>query len=254
MRTRGLLVLALLGAATVGLPADAWSQGKVNFGAMVWRHGTDMKVERATDFDGSDMTAQARQLEWDASGSGVGARVSYEFPRMLTIYGEAGTSQATVRDKDVLDPNQQVSSLGLNGGGYFSFGAQIGDSFSPTSNSFWSIGGSASQVNTSLDRDVDQSWDYNETRFAADFKVGTWVKQVGLYGGLRVVQSNADLKETDRTNPPALQERVTELSRNNAMDLLLGAQMRATGTGLSGFTEIGVVGSFSAAMGLMMRF
>jgi len=83
-------------------------------------------------------------------------------------------------------------------------------------------------------------------------KVGTWVQQVGFYRGLRMVQSNADLRETDRTNLPGEQVRLTELARDSAVDLLIGAQTR--GPGVSGLTEIGMIGTFSATAGLTLRF
>jgi hypothetical protein len=78
------------------------------------------------------------------------------------------------------------------------------------------------------------------------------VRQVGFYGGLRLVHSSAELRETDRTNPPAEQTRLTELGRAGAVDLLVGAQTR--GPEITGFTEIGMVGTFSANAGLMIRF
>ncbi|MGH7731194.1 MAG: hypothetical protein ACRENJ_08100 [Candidatus Eiseniibacteriota bacterium] len=252
MRHPGLIVVAAFGAAACCLPVEARSEGHVSVGAMLWRHETNLKVERATDYDGSDMTASERALDWDVTGSGLGARVSYEFPRLVTVYGEAGTSQATVRDKDVSDPSQQVSSRGLDSGAYFAVGATVGDYFSGAGNTFWRMAGSLSAISAGLDRDVFQSWDYDETRISGDLKVGTWVQQVGFYGGLRLTSSNADLRETDRSNLPGEQSRVTELGRDSAVDLLVGAQTR--GPEISGFTEIGMVGTFSATAGLTLRF
>ena len=252
MRHPGLIVVAALGLVTCCLPANARSEGRISVGAMLWRHGTNLKVERATDYDGSNITSGERARDWDVTGSGLGARVNYEFPRLLTVYGEAGTSQATVRDKDVTDPDQQVDSRGLNSGAYFAVGASVGDYFAGTGNLFWKVGGSLASISAGLDRDVNRSWDYDETRLSGDLKVGTWVQQVGFYGGLRMVQSNADLRETDRTNLPGEQSRVTELARDSAVDLLIGAQTR--GPEISGFTEIGMVGTFSATAGLTLRF
>jgi len=252
MRHPGLIVLAALGVVTCCRPADAWSEGRVSIGAMLWRHETHLKVERATHYDGSDITSGERARDWDVSGSGLGARINYELPRLVTIYGEAGTSQATVSDKDVTDPSQQVESRGLSGGAYFAVGATIGDYFSGTGNLFWSVGGSVASISAGLDRDINRSWDYDETRISGDLKIGTWVQQVGFYGGLRMVQSSSDLRETDRTNLPGEQSRVTELGRDSAVDLLVGAQTR--GPEISGFTEIGMVGTFSATAGLTLRF
>ena len=252
MRHHRPIVLAALVAASCCIPTYARSEGRVTVGAMLWRHGTNLQVERATDFDGSDMTQGERAKNWDVIGSGVGLRLSYEFPRLLTLYGEAGTSQATVRDKDVTDPSQQVNSRGLNGGAYYGVGLQVGDYFSGTGNLFWRMGASLSAISTGLDEDVNSSWDYDETKLAVEGKLGSWVQQVGLYGGVRLVHSSADLKESDRTNPPGFQIRTTELKRDGAVELLVGAQTR--GTEISGFTELGMVGTFSATAGMTLRF
>ena len=252
MRHPGLIVLAALGVAACCRPADAWGDGRISVGAMLWRHETNLKVERATDYDGSNITSGERARDWDVTGSGLGARINYEFPRLVTVYGEAGTSQATVSDKDVTDPNQQVESRGLHGGAYFAVGATIGDYLSGTGNLFWRVGGSVASISAGLDRDINRSWDYDETRISGDLKIGTWVQQVGFYGGVRMVQSNADLRETDRTNLPGEQSRVTELARDSAVDLLVGAQTR--GPEIAGFTEIGMIGTFSATAGLTLRF
>ena len=252
MRHHGLMVLAALALVTGGFPADAQSEGRIHMGAMVWRHDTNLRVERATDYDGSDITAGENDRDWDITGSGIGARLRYDFPRLLSIYGEAGASQATVRDKDVTDPNQSVDSRGLNNGVYLALGMQVGDYFSNAGNAFWKIETSLSSVSAGLDRDVNRSWDYEETRLAADGRIGTWVRQIGIYGGLRLVNSGIDLRETDRTNPPSQQARVTELGRAGAVDLLVGAQTR--GPEISGFTEIGMVGTFSANAGVTIRF
>jgi hypothetical protein len=252
MRHPGVIVLAALGVAMCGRPAEARGEGRISVGAMLWRHETNLKVEHATDYDGSNITGGERLRDWDVSGSGLGARINYEFPRLVTVYGEAGTSQATVSDKDVTDPSQQVESRGLNGGAYFAVGATIGDYLSGTGNLFWRVGGSVASISAGLDRDVNRSVDYDETRISGDLKIGTWVQQVGFYGGLRMVQSNADLRETDRTNLPGQQSRLTELARDSAVDLLVGAQTR--GPEISGFTEIGMIGTFSATAGLTLRF
>ena len=251
MRHHGRLVVALALAASC-LPAHARSDGRVHVGAMLWRDETGLQVEHATDYDGSNITGEQRTRDWDATGSGLGARVSYDFPRLLTIYGEAGSSQATVRDKDVADPSQSVTSRGLNSGAYFGLGAQIGDYFSGAGNMFWRVGGELSNLSAGLDLDVNRSWDYDQTRLSGSVKLGTWVQQIGFYGGLRAVHASADLRETDRANPPGQQSRLTTLGRSGAVDLLVGAQTR--GPEISGFTEIGMIGTFSANAGLMIRF
>jgi hypothetical protein len=252
MRQPIKMVVAALGVAVCCLPVNARSEGRFTVGAMLWRHETNLQVERATDYDGSDITSGERALDWDATGSGLGARLSYEFPKLLTVYGEAGTSQATVRDRDVTDPAQSVSSRGLDSGAYFAAGVSAGDYFSGHRNAFWKLGGSVSSISAGLDRDVLRSWDYDETRISGDFKLGTWVEQVGVYGGVRLVSSNADLRSIDRANLPGQQVRLTELRRDGAVDLLVGAQTR--GNEITGFTEVGMIGTFSAAAGLVMRF
>ena len=252
MRRNVLIVLAVLWVASCCFPARAQSQGRVSAGVMLWRHDTNLKVERATDFDGSNITAGERAKDWDALGSGAGVRVGYEFPKLVTLYGEAGVAQATVRDKDVADPDQNVASRGLNDGAYYAVGARVGGDFSATGNLFWAMGGTLSAVSTALDEDINTSWDYDETKVAFDGKVGTWVQRVGIYGGLRFVHSSADLNETDRTNPLGQQNRTTELGRDGAVDVLLGAQTK--GSDIAGFTEIGLVGTFSANAGLTLRF
>ncbi len=252
MRHHVRIVLIALGLAACWLPAQAQSRGRVSVGAILWRHGTNLSVERATDFDGSNITTRERAKDWDVLGSGVGARISYELPRVLTLYGEVGTAQATVRDKDVADPNQDVASRGLNDGAYLAVGARLGGDFGGRGDFFWSMGGALSAVSTALEQDINTSWDYDETKVTVDGKVGTWVQRAGFYGGLRLVRSHADLHETDRTNLPGEQTRTTELGRDEAAELLVGAQTR--GQDIVGFTELGMVGTFSATAGLTLRF
>jgi len=250
MRHHVRIALVVLGVASGWLPAQA--QGRLSVGAVTWRHGTNLAVERATDFDGSNITAGERAKDWDVLGSGAGVRVSYEFPRLLTLHGEAGTAQATVRDKDVADPNQDVASRGLNGGAYLVLGARLGGDLGATGNLYWSLGGAFGAVATDLEEDVNTRWDYDETRIAMDGRVGAWVRRVGFYGGLRLVRSQVDLRETDRSNLPWEQTRTTELVRDEAAELLFGAETR--GQDIVGFTELAMVGSFSATAGLMLRF
>ena len=252
MRHHGLIVVAALAFAASCLPAAAHGEGRVRVGASVWKDETQLSVENATDFDGSDITAGERARDWDVTGSGVGAKLSYDFPRLLTLYGEAGASQATVRDKDLGDPSLSVTSRGLNSGAYFTLGLQVGDYFSSSGNTFWKLGGEVGTLSAGLDRDVNRSWDYDETRFSGHVKVGTWIQQIGLYGGLRAVHTSADLRTTDRTNLPGQQSRLTTLGRDGAVDLLVGLQTR--GPEITGFTEVAMVGTFSANAGMMIRF
>jgi len=252
MRHHGLYVAAALVLVAGGLPRVARGEGRIHVGASLWRDETQLLVQSASDYDGSDITGGERARDWDVTGSGLGAKLSYDFPRLLTLYGEAGSSQVTVRDKDIADPNQSVTSRGLNNGAYFTFGAQVGDYFSGSGNTFWKLGAEVGTISAGLDRDVFRSWDYDETRVSGNLKIGAWIQQVGIYGGLRAVHASADLRETDRTNPPGEQSRLTTLGRNGAVDLLVGAMTR--GPEISGFTEIGMVGTFSANAGLMFRF
>jgi len=252
MRYHGSCLVAALALVASGLPTVAMSDGRIHVGASLWRDETQLDVESATDYDGSNITNGERARDWDVTGSGLGAKLTYSFPRLVTIYGEAGSSQATVRDKDIGDPSQSVTSRGLNSGAYFVVGAQLGDYFSSNGNAFWRLGAEAGTLSAGLDRDVNRSWDYDETRVSGHLKIGTYVQQIGFYGGLRAVHTNADLRETDRTNPPGEQSRLTTLGRSGAVDLLIGAMTR--GPEISGFTEIGLVGTFSANAGLMFRF
>jgi hypothetical protein len=247
------IVIALVAVcATGGLPADAWCHPHLSAGAVLWTHNTDLDVESATEFDGSDDTADQMIRDWDVLGSGAGLRVGYAFPRLAALYGEVGATQATVRDKDVVDPDQDVGSLGFNDGAYFALGAHLGGDFSSTGSYFWALDGAFRSVSTSLDEDVSTSWDYEESRFSIDGRVGIWAKQVGFFGGLRLVDASADLSETDTSNLPGEQTRNIELGRENSTDLLLGAQTR--GSAISGFAELGLLGAFSASAGVTYGF
>lgn len=251
MPHRILLALVVLGLATTCLPADALSKGRVSAGPVLWKHDTDLEVERATNFDGSDDTSDQQEKNWDVLGSGAGMRVGYELPRMLSFYGELGVTQATVRDKDIVDPNQDIGSLGLNDGVYYTLGARLGDDFS-NGKLFWALGGSVNFVSTDLDEDINTHWDYEETNVSVDGRIGTWANRIGFYGGLRIADSSADLRETDRTNPIGQQTRAIEMGRGESLDLLIGARTR--GSDVSGFTELGLAGTFSASAGVSVVF
>jgi len=218
----------------------------------VFRQDTDLKVESATDYDGSTMTAEQRAKNWAVLESTAGARLSYTFPRLVTLFGEGGIAQATVREKNVADPEQNVASQALDDGTYLAGGVRVGEDFGAKGNLFWQMAGTVSAVSASLDQDITTSWNYDETRFEVAGKLGTWVRQVGFYGGLRLVSSNANLDETDRTRLPGEQTRRTELRRDGSVDLLLGAQTR--GPDVTGFAEVGLVGTFSANAGVSVGF
>jgi len=252
MRQSSMLVLAAFAAAVFVLPANARSEGRVSVGPVLWREDTNLQVTRATNFDGSNDTSDQQEKDWDVLGSGAGVRVGYDFARLFSLHGEVGVTQATVRDKDVVDPNQDIGSLGLNDGVYYSVGARVGDNFSGSGNYFWRIGGALSGLSTALDEDITTSWDYDETRFSFDGRLGVWTRNVGVFGGLRFVQSSADLRETDRSNLPGFQTRKIELEREGNVDFLLGAQTR--GPDVAGFAEIGIGGTFSAAAGMTVGF
>ncbi len=253
MRPTTLIVLlAILCGVSVCFPASAWSQGRVSAGVMVWSHDTNLRVESATDYDGSNITAEQGLKDWDVQGSAAGLRLNYSFPKMVSLYGEGGVAQATVRDKDVTDPNQRVNSEGLDDGSYFAFGARLAGDFHGAGNFFWQTSGTMSTVSASLNQDVTTRWKYNETKFELGGEVGKWVQSVGFYGGLRFVHSNANLDQTDFTNLPGLQTRTTELGRDGSVDILLGAQTR--GSDVRGFAEIGLVGTLSASGGLTVGF
>ncbi len=251
MRHRALIALVVLSMAVICLPADAQSKGRVSAGPVLWTHDTDLKVERATDFDGSNNTTEQQQKAWDVLGAGAGLRVDYNLPRLVSLYGEFGVTQATVRDKDVVDPAHDVRSLGLNNGAYYTLGARLGDDFS-SGKLFWMVSGALKGASTNLDADVNTNWDYKETNVSVDGRLGAWANQIGVYGGLRLADSNADLHETDRTNPIGQQTRTIDLGRDGSVDFLIGARTRSSD--VSGFTEVGFVGSFSASAGLSVAF
>jgi hypothetical protein len=247
-----IVVLAVLWSVSCCFPATAWSQGRLSAGIMLWSQDTNLKVQSATDYDGSNITAEQRVKDWDVQGSAAGLRLTYSFPKMVSVYGEGGIAQATVRDKDVTDPEQRVNSRGLDDGTYLAFGARLAGDFSGSSNLFWQTSGTFSTESASLNQDVTTRWKYSETRFELGGEVGKWVQGVGIYGGLRFVHSDANLDQTDLTNLPGQQTRTTELGRDGSIDILLGAQTR--GSDVRGFAEIGLVGTLSANAGLTYTF
>ena len=228
------------------------AEGRVSVGVVVWSHDTDMDVDRAADFDGSDETAEERAKDWDVRGSGVGVRVTYDFPELISLFGEIGQGQATVRDDDFTDPAMDVQSRGLDDGFYFALGAQVGGGFGEKDEAFWSAGVKFSSFSADLDENVDTSWDYDETVLSIEGRAGRRLRGVELYGGLRFVQSSADLDENDLGQLPGPTFRRIELEREDEIDVVVGAETKSEQ--VKGFVELGFIGTLSATAGLSFRF
>ena len=250
MSARSLIIPMLIGVACWILPEPARAQ--LDAGVVIWRHVTSLEAKSATDFDGSNDTADARSREWDTQGSGFGLRADYRFPRLASVYLLIGVEQITVRNENLADPDLDVSSLGFDDGISVGIGARLGDSFSRNEKAFWSVGAALGLFSSDMNEDVNTTWDYNEITAMLDGTVGYTIQGVGLYGGLRLVQTNAEREETDITNLPGQQVRRTKLERDMPLDLLIGA--RTGGTPVSGFVELGAVGSFSATAGFAFEF
>ncbi len=236
------LVIALM---FLVVPAKA----EVSAGVVVWTHNTDLDVDSAVDFDGTDRTTDEKAKEWDMSGSSMlGLRVIYDLPMLVSVYGELGTAQTTVRDEDVTDPAQDLTSLGFDDGLYFAIGTQVGADFGNTDKAFWSAGVRYSSFSTDFSEDVDVTFDYDETVTTLDGKVGYKM----FYSGLRFVKYDGELAETDVTELPGLTARRTELVRDGQTDLLLGVQTK--GERINAFAEVSFVGTTSGIAGLSVRF
>lgn len=250
MSARSLIIPMLIVVASWILPEATHAQP--NAGVVLWRHTTSLEAKSATDFDGSDDTADARSREWDTQGSGFGLRGDYHFPRLTSVYLQIGLAQTTVRDEDLADPNLDLSSLGFDDGFSAGIGARVGDDFPGNKDAFWSVGVAFSFFSSDMNEDINTTWDYNERTVMLDGTAGYTIEGVGLYGGLRLVRIDAELEENDRTNLPSQQVRRTELERDNPLDLLIGA--RTGSAPVAGFVELGVVGSFSATVGFAFGF
>ncbi len=233
-------VIALMFLA---VPAEAG----VSAGVVVWSHNTDLDVDSAMDFDGSDRTIDEKAKEWDMSGSSMlGLRVIYDLPKLVSVYGELGTAQTTVRDEDVTDPDRDLTSLGFDDGLYFAIGTQVGADFG--NKAFWSAGVRYSSFSTDFAEDVDVTFDYDETVTTLDGKVGYKM----FCSGLRFVKYDGELSENDVTELPGLTQRRTDLVRDGQTDLLLGVQTK--GERINAFAEVSFIGTTSGIAGLSVRF
>jgi len=240
-----LSAILLIGATR----AEAQAPARVTAGAIVWTGDTDLKVDSATDWDGTSRTVEESSKAWNTMGSGTGVRIGYDFPRLFSIYGEGGVVQTTVRSRDLANSN--VVSRGMDTGGFYGAGLRVGADMKG-SPMFWSAGADVRRHWADLHEDPDHFWSYDETNFGANGRIGTRLHSVGAYFGLRVGQLTSDLQQTDRTQLPGFQVRDTNLKRDEQMDLLLGAQ---TGAGsYSGFAELAFVGTTTATAGVSVRF
>ena len=137
---------------------------------MVWSHDTDLEVDRATDFDGSDITADEKAKDWDITGSSIiGVRLTYDMPTLFSFSGELGVARATVRDEDV---DLDLESRGLDEDLYLALGARIERDLAAKENLSWSAGVRFSTFSSDVREDVDTSHDYDETIVTIDGRVG----------------------------------------------------------------------------------
>ena len=247
----GLAAMALM-IGLWALPATAGPRGHLSTGMVVWSQATDLKVDSAVDFDGSNQTAEQRAKDWSERGSGTGIRVGYDFPGLVSLYGEVTTAQMTMNTRDITDPSLSVDSRGMDQGHHLALGARVSGALAKKGAAFWSAGAAVSTVSTSLDQATGVTLDLDATSFHLDGRLGTEFRSVGLYGGLRYAQSDADFKETDRTQSPGQQVRTVTLNRDNPLDVLLGAQ--TSRQGIRANVEVGLVGTFSAEAALSLQF
>ncbi len=249
---RNALLISTLAVAAVCLLSPPIAQAQTGAGVVVWRHTTNLDVNRATDFDGTDDTFDQALRDWDMNGSGIGFRVNHQFPRLASIWGTLGLAQVTVRDERVVDPNLDLNSRGFDDDMFLSMGARVGDAFPSNPDVFWSVGFAFNLFSSDFNEDINTTWDYNETSFAFDGAIGYTIQDVGFYGGVRMVSYQADLEETDQTRTPGQQTRLIELDRDGQIDVTFGA--RTSTMPVMGFVEIGLIGSFSATTGFSFHF
>src|SRR5262245_36521242 len=204
--------------------AQAQTPGPVAVGAVVWTGDTDLTVDSATDWDGSSRTAQQSAMSWNTVASGMGARMGYQFPTLVSIYGEVGMAQATVRSRDLTDLD--VVSRGMDSGPFFGAGIRVGADLKQ-SPMFWSAGVEVRHLSADLQEDPANRWAYDETHLAADGRIGTHVHAIGIYGGLRIAQLSSSLDQTDLNQALGQQMRTTDFRRDSQMDVMLGAKTGA---------------------------
>jgi len=251
MRKSHLLIALGLAvqAPVLALPAAA----QTDAGVVLWRHSTDMEVTSAVDYDGSDITADARGRNWDIKGSGIGVRARHRLAGLVSLYGILGASQMTIRDEDIGDPDLDVDARGFSDDPYVLLGTELGDHFPQSDKAFWSAGATVSFFSSDTQRDVDRAYHYSERTVALRGTAGYTVYGLGLYGGMRAVWLSADLDETNIANPVGQQLRAFDMERDGQVDFLLGMNVGA-GSQVNGYFELGLLGTFSAVTGLSYQF
>lgn len=250
MRQSFGIVCAVVLAATAlsALPANA----QFDAGVVLWRYDTNLRAESATNYDGSDNTAEARARDWDKHGSGIGLQLNYEFSGIASLFGTLGVTQVTLRDENISNPNLDLDSRGFDDDVFFRAGVTLSNEFPRNADAFWSAGFSFNAFSSNLQESVDHRWDYDELAFMLQGTVGHMVRGAALYGGLRFVWLDGSLDETNLDNQPGYQVRTTELKRDGQTDLLVGTKIGSDP--LVGFFELGLVGTFSATTGIALHF
>lgn len=228
-------------------PAVAVAQPQV--GVVMWRHDTGLDVDHASDYGGDVVTAELRALDWETRNSGAGARVGYTFD-FLTIRGELGVAQATLRGKNVSSPSRSVEAVGLDEGVYFGLGVEARRHLPGTDHVFWGARGDLRKLSTGLDQATGVHIDYGKTTFSAAGRAGYEFAKVDVYGGLRLTGVSLDLDWTDRNRSVGSRTRTWSFNRGDITDVLVGAEVHAAP--VSGFVEVGMIGTFSVTTGVSM--
>lgn len=241
----------VLGAAIFcAIPLAASAQPQA--GVFMWRQDAEMDVDAATDWDGSNDTADERGKDWDFKSSAVGVRGGYTFAQIVTVSGDIGIAQSTARSVDVSDANLDMTSRSLDEGIYVGLGVKASQHFPGSERVFWGASLSAHRFSSEFDEDVTTTWELDETTLAMSGRIGYLLRGIGVYGGLRFVSDDADVEINDLSRAPGLQTRSVSLERASGTDLMVGAEYR--GLPVSGLVEVGFVGSFSATTGLAMHY
>jgi hypothetical protein len=241
-------ILTVLAAVLV-VPTLAAAQ--LDAGVHVWRQRAELDVKSASDFDGTDETGAERARNWDAESAGFGVVASYKFPRILRAYGGLALAQSTVSFLDIADPARDVRTLAMDNAVHILVGLRPEGEI-PSHNLFWSAGAELTYMQSGLQEDVLQSWDYTETTISVDGRFGYRYQNLGFFTGLRLVRYDGDLQETDLGNLPALQTRQIDFAREDILDLMLGIE--TSGDAFAGSVELGFVGAMSARAGIVRRF